>query len=102
MTKMGATGMFMDVLLERYACSKWHSAAVTKLLQGAEGLATSPACAVEAMSWVPQAYSLQFHLEIEHDTVAIWAKIPAYQSALEQAMGSGAVKRLAVEWDRHM
>lgn len=102
MTEMGATGVFMDDLPERFACLQWHSAEVTKLPQGAEVLATSPACAVQAMTWGPRAYSLQFHVEIEPDTVANWAKIPAYQSALEQAMGAGAVERLAAECDRHM
>lgn len=102
MTEMGATGIFMDDLPDRFPCLQWHSAEVTKLPQGAEVLATSPDCAVQAMTWGPRAYSVQFHVEIEPDTVANWAKIPAYSEALEKAMGPGAVDRLAADCDRHM
>lgn len=102
MTEMGATGIFMDDLPDRFACLQWHSAEVKKLPQGAEVLATSPDCAVQAMAWGPRAYSVQFHVEIEPDTVANWAKIPAYSEALEKAMGPGAVDRLAADCDRHM
>ena len=102
MTEMGATGIFMDDLPDRFPCLQWHSAEVTKLPQGAEVLATSPDCAVQAMTWGPRAYSVQFHVEIEQDTVANWAKIPAYSAALEKAMGQGAVDRLAADCDRHM
>ncbi len=102
MTEMGATGIFMDDLPYRFACLQWHSAEVTKLPQGAEVLVTSPDCAVQAMAWGPRAYSVQFHVEIEPDTVANWAKIPAYSEALEKAMGPGAVDRLAADCDRHM
>ena len=54
------------------------------------------------MTWGPRAYSVQFHIEIEPDTVANWAKIPAYSAALEKAMGLGAVEQLAADCDRHM
>ena len=102
MTEMGATGIFMDDLPDLFPCLQWHSAEVTKLPQGAEVLATSPDCAVQAMAWGPRAYSVQFHVEIEPDTVANWARIPAYNEALEKAMGPGAVDRLAADCDRHM
>ena len=48
------------------------------------------------------AWHAMFHVEIEPDTVANWAKIPAYSEALEKAMGPGAVDRLAADCDRHM
>ena len=102
LTEMGATGIFMDDLPDQFACLQWHSAEVTKLPEGAQVLATSPDCAVQAMTWGPRAYSLQFHVEIEADTVANWAQIPEYQSALEKAMGAGAVERLAAECERNM
>lgn len=92
----------MDDLPDQFACLQWHSAEVTKLPEGAQVLATSPDCAVQAMTWGPRAYSLQFHVEIEADTVANWAQIPEYQSALEKAMGAGAVERLAAECERNM
>ena len=87
----------MDGLPEVFPCLQWHSAEVTKLPPGAQVLATSPACAVQAMKWGPRAYSTQFHVEVESDTVANWAEIPEYAAALEKAMGAGAVSRLEAD-----
>ena len=61
---------------------------------GARVLASSPACAVQAMAWKDHAYALQFHMEIEADTVTNWADISEYADALDKAMGEGAVSRL--------
>ena len=65
--------------------------------EGAQVLATSPACAVQAMAWGPRAYSLQFHVEIELDTVQNWAKIPEYAGALDAAVGQGGAANLEAE-----
>lgn len=78
-------------------CLQWHSAEVTALPDGARVLAHSPACAVQAMAWKTHAYALQFHMEIEADTVANWAHISEYADALDQAMGERAVSRLEAE-----
>ena len=69
---------------------------------GAEVLATSPDCAVQAMKWGPRAYSLQFHVELEETTVPDWAAIKEYADALEAALGAGAAQRLAEEASAHM
>ncbi len=95
LTEDGATGVFLDGLPERFPCLQWHSAEVTQMPPGAQCLATSPDCAVQAMKWGPRAYSAQFHIEIEADTVANWADIVEYRTALETAMGPGAADRLA-------
>lgn len=73
---------------------QWHGAEVTNLPEAATVLATSPDCAVQAMRYGKHAVSAQFHLEIEPDTVANWAKIPAYAAALERSLGAGAVPAL--------
>jgi len=86
LTEVGATGVLFDGLPEKFSCLQWHSAEVLRLPAGAEVLATSPACAVQAMKWGPRAYSLQFHVELEETTVSDWAGIPEYADALEQAM----------------
>jgi GMP synthase-like glutamine amidotransferase len=54
------------------------------------------------MKWGPRAYSLQFHVEIEADTVPNWAGIPEYASALEAALGQGAAARLADDCEQRM
>lgn len=88
LTEEGASGVFLDGLPERFACLQWHSAEVTQMPPGAVCLATSPDCAVQAMKWGTRAYSAQFHVEVEADTVENWAAIPEYKTALENAMGA--------------
>ena len=95
LTEVGATGVLFDGLPERFAVLQWHSSEVTRMPPGAECLATSPDCTVQAMRWGTRAYSAQFHLEAEPDTVENWAAIPAYRAALERAMGASGVADLA-------
>lgn len=97
LTEPGASGVLFDGVTEVFECLQWHSAEITSLPQGAQVLATSPACAVQAMKWGTRAYSMQFHVEIEADTVHNWAAIPAYATALEAAMGKGSVEHFQSE-----
>ena len=102
LTEDGASGVFLDGLPERFSCLQWHSAEVKRMPGGASCLATSPACAVQAMKWGPRAYSLQFHVEVEADTVANWAAIPEYDAALTDVMGDGGASLLAAEVASHL
>jgi GMP synthase-like glutamine amidotransferase len=81
---------------------QWHSAEVVQMPAGASCLATSPDCAVQAMRWGTRAYSMQFHVEIESQTVPTWAEIPEYAASLEKALGSGAIDALATECQKNM
>jgi GMP synthase-like glutamine amidotransferase len=102
LTEAGAGGIFLDDVPEKFSCLQWHSAEVAEMPAGGQCLATSPDCAVQAMSWGPRAYSVQFHVEIEADTVTDWGGIPEYATALEAAMGAGACDRLAVECNENL
>lgn len=97
LTEAGATRVFLDGLPERFDCLQWHSAEVKKMPAGAQCLVTSPDCAVQAMRWGTRAYSVQFHIETEADTVANWAAIPEYAAALEKAMGADGLERLQAD-----
>lgn len=97
LTELGATGIFFDGLPERFACLQWHGAEVQVMPEGAVCLATSPACAVQAMRWGTRAHSAQFHLEVEPDTVDNWVAIPAYAEALQRALGSDGADRLRAD-----
>lgn len=97
LTEAGASGVLFDGLPEVFPALQWHGAEVTALPPGAQVLATSPDCAVQAMKWGTRAYSMQFHMEVEPDTVRVWADIPEYAGALEAALGKGAVERLEAE-----
>ena len=54
-------------------------------------LASSPVCRVQAMRVGRHAWSMQYHVEVEPDTVANWGKVPAYKAALEATLGSAAL-----------
>lgn len=94
LTEAGATGVFFDGLPEKFETLQWHSAEIKQMPPGAQCLATSSACPVQAMKWGTRAVSMQFHIEIEADTVGNWAAIDEYAEALDKAMGQGAVQRL--------
>ena len=102
LTEEGAGGVFLDGIPERFNALQWHGAEVQKLPAGASVLATSPLCAVQAMKWGPRAFSVQFHVELESDTVPGWNTIPTYRDALENALGAGAATKLAADCDAQM
>ena len=70
--------------------------------QDAVVLASSPVCRVQAMRVDERARSMQYHLEVEDDTVRNWGEIPAYRQALESTLGPGSIEPLAADADRHM
>jgi len=95
LTEVGACGVLLDGLPEVFPALQWHSAEITQMPPDAECLATSQACAVQAMSWGPRAHSLQFHIEVESDTFDNWNAIPAYAQALEKALGAEGGKQFS-------
>ncbi|MEM9129735.1 MAG: type 1 glutamine amidotransferase [Pseudomonadota bacterium] len=97
LTNEGSQGELFDGVSESFNCLQWHSAEVIRMPEGGVVLASSPACESQAMKWGSNVYSLQFHVEIEIDTVKNWSKIPEYAAALESAMGEGAVDRFDAE-----
>ncbi len=78
-------------------CLQWHSVEVVTPPPGATVLARSEACACQALRVGDCAYGIQYHVEIEADTVATWGAIPAYDAALAKVCGAGALKRLESE-----
>lgn len=98
-TEEGAASVILDGVPDTFDCLQWHSAEVTRLPPGARVLATSPDCAVQAMIWGTRAFSTQFHVEIEDDTVDNWAGIPEYQDALVKALGTEGAARMKADCD---
>jgi len=94
LTDAGKSSAFLEKLPARIKCFQWHSAEVSRPPDGAEILASSPACTVNAMSWGPLAFSIQFHVEITPTTVAEWGAVPEYAQALEAAFGSDGIALL--------
>ncbi|MEM9316420.1 MAG: type 1 glutamine amidotransferase [Pseudomonadota bacterium] len=102
LTEEGVASTLFDGVDSPMKALQWHSAEVTKLPRGATVLATSPACAVQAMSWGPRALSMQFHMEAESDTCANWAQIPEYAGALEKALGPNGLPEISAACDAAM
>ena len=102
LTDVGAEGVFLDGMPEVFPALQWHSAEIKELPAGAKVLASSPDCAVQAMQWGPRAYSVQFHLEVESDTVKNWAVIEEYRLALEEALGAEGAEALQRDSDAHL
>lgn len=96
-TEAGVESLFFDGIEAPFATLQWHGAEVKRPPDGAAVLATSPACPVQAMSWGPRALSMQFHVEVEADTVPAWAAIPQYAASVDRALGPGAAARLEAE-----
>ena len=101
LTEEGASGVIFDGLPEMFEALQWHSAEVKAMPVGARCLATSPDCEVQAMSWGPRAFSAQFHVEVEHETVANWIEIPEYATPLEAAMGKQGATHLEKDCAAH-
>ena len=68
-------------------CLQWHSVRVAQAPDDAVILASSELCSAQAMRVGKNAYSMQYHVEIEPDTVANWASVPAYYDALINTLG---------------
>ncbi len=102
LTEVGASGVLLDGVPETFPCLQWHSAEIKTMPAGAACLATSADCAVQAMSWGPRAYSMQFHIEIEADTVDNWKDIPEYKQALIKALGKDGASQLSNDCAAHM
>ena len=98
LTAAGTAATIFAKLPQRFGCLQWHSAEVITMPVGAICLAASAACAVQAMQWGAQAFSAQFHIEIEPDTVLNWAEIPEYAVAL----GAGGAERMGADAAVHM
>jgi len=102
LTEDGAQSVFLDGLPDVFPCFQWHTAEIRSLPSGASCLATSPNCLVQAMQWGTRAYSVQFHMEIEAETIDSWALIPEYRSELEDELGVDAVSVVGNACTRHM
>ncbi len=102
LTEVGATTILLDDIPDVFPALQWHSAEIKRMPADATCLATSADCAVQAMSWGPRAHSLQFHLEVEPDTVKNWSSIPAYESALNAAFGADGASVMNEACGSHM
>jgi len=92
----------MQGLAPQMKCLQWHSVAVTQPPTGAELLASSPECIWQAMRVGDDAWGIQFHVELQDNTISEWNEVPAYAAALEKVKGPGALKAMEDDALEHM
>ena len=101
-TEAGRAHPLFAGLPARARALQWHSAEVLREPDGAQVLASSPACRVQAMALGESVVSVQYHVELTADTVPEWGEVPEYAAALDKALGAGALARLRAEADAAM
>jgi GMP synthase-like glutamine amidotransferase len=95
LTDAGVADPLFAGLDRRQKCLNWHSVQVAQAPDDAVILASSSACANQAMRVAENAWSMQYHVEVELDTVTNWADIPAYHSALINTLGEDGVETMS-------
>jgi GMP synthase-like glutamine amidotransferase len=95
LTAAGRSDPIFAGMAARQRCLQWHSVRVAQPPDGAVVLALSEICSVQAMRVGEAAWSMQYHVELEPDTIGAWGMVPAYEQALTAAQGAGALKRMA-------
>ena len=83
-------------------CLQWHSVRVAQAPENSVVLAKSALCPIQAMRVGDNAWSMQYHVEIEPDTVANWAKVSAYHQALINTLGEEGYDILSKGADDNM
>jgi GMP synthase-like glutamine amidotransferase len=101
LTAAGQADPLFAGLPARQPCLQWHSVRVAEPPAGAAVLARSALCPVQALR-LGRAWSMQYHVEVEPDTVANWAAIPAYAAALAATLGPAGLPELAAAADAAM
>ncbi|MFN0217828.1 MAG: type 1 glutamine amidotransferase [Hyphomicrobium sp.] len=89
-------------LPKSFKALQWHSVKVAQPPEGAVVLAGSDVCRCQAMRVGSRAWSMQYHVEIEPNTISDWGEIPAYAEALERTHGAGALRALDEAAKSHM
>jgi GMP synthase-like glutamine amidotransferase len=89
-TAAARTDALFGALPEQLSVLQWHGAEVQALPAGGVILASNSACANQAMRVGQHAWGIQYHVEIEDETVAEWGRIGEYRAALEAVRGRGA------------
>lgn len=83
-------------------CLQWHSVRVAQAPEDAVVLAQSDVCSIQAMRVGSHAWSMQYHVEIEPDTVDNWGQVPAYYNALLATVGENGLATMKSDADAYM
>ena len=96
LTEAGQADPVLSRLGEKFEMVQWHSAEVAVPPAGAQVLARSPECSVQAMRCGPCAMSVQFHPEVDVPTLDDWNA----NGGLDRAAGPQVVRQLRAACDQ--
>lgn len=94
LTQAGFEDALFKSMPTQQKCLQWHSVCVAQPPEDAKVLAVSDICGNQAMRVGNLAWSMQYHVEIEPDTVDNWGSVPAYKNALMQTLGPDALTEM--------
>ncbi len=95
MNKQSRDDILFSDFNHTYKALQWHSYEVRNLENNkfVTLLGSSPTTKYQIFKYKNHAYGIQFHIEIKRNTVSQWACVPEYETALEDSLGKGALKK---------
>ena len=102
LTQAGQFDRLFEGVDERQHCLQWHSVRVAQEPENTTILASSEHGRVQAMRVGDNAWSMQYHVEVEEDTVDNWSKVPAYRDALMNTLGEQGFTTMNADADKNM
>lgn len=102
LTEAGQSDALFDGLPIKQKCLQWHSVCVAQPPENTTVLASSELCKVQAMRVGGNAWSMQYHVEVEEDTVDNWAAVPAYHDALISTLGDDGLATMKTGADQNI
>jgi len=97
LTNEGIADPIFTGMASTQKCLQWHSVRVAQAPEDAIVLAKSDVCGIQAMRIGSNAWSMQYHVEIEPDTVDNWGAVPAYAAALKTTLGDDGLSMMKRE-----
>jgi GMP synthase-like glutamine amidotransferase len=97
LTQDGQSDPLFDGVESKVCCLQWHSVEVRAMPPNSVVLASSSDCHCQAMRIGSNAWGIQFHVELEENTIGDWSGIPAYADALEATLGRGALSQMQAD-----
>ena len=81
---------------EKIKALQWHSYEVVNLENNKDVtlLASSPNTKYQIFKYKNHAYGIQFHIEVDENTIIKWSKVPELKNALEKYLGKNSIDEL--------
>ena len=74
---------------------QWHSYEVTELDNSEVTiLGSSDITKFQIFKYKNHAYGIQFHMEVDENTIIKWSKVPELKNALEKYLGKNSIDEL--------